>query len=236
MSPHVYHGETYGFTPFYLSVRLSGCHTFVNATPTFLDGFGNLLAQSKMMMPRCAWSKDFPVCLLLQELWPLTLKTFHNFFLLMQLLLHFSTDLDETWHIARWCLDVYEVRIFRLLDFCKSYGPLHLDIFGYKKQIPSSRLNLPTEILKIRIHRLSKFRKLFMFVYSMILFQIWVSKAGTFSDWWQPTARTPPRAHSVPWSRKRRKRGTCVGRGEDEGACMWLCVCVCYIYKPVFVC
>jgi hypothetical protein len=45
-----------------------------------------------------------------------------------QLLLYFSTDLDETWHKARWWyLDVHVVRIFRFVDFCKSYGLLQLD-------------------------------------------------------------------------------------------------------------
>jgi hypothetical protein len=39
MSPHVYHGETYCFTPFCPSVCPSGCHTFASP-PTFLDGFG----------------------------------------------------------------------------------------------------------------------------------------------------------------------------------------------------
>jgi hypothetical protein len=47
-----------------------------------------------------------------------------------QLLLHFSTDLDETWHTARWlCLDMHEVTIFRFVNLCKSYGPWHLDLF-----------------------------------------------------------------------------------------------------------
>jgi hypothetical protein len=156
MSPHVYHGETYCFTTF----CPSGCHTFVNATPpTFLDGIGQNLAQSKMMMPRCPWSEDFPVRLFLQELWPFTLRLFHNFFLLTKLL-HFSTDLDETWHKARWWwVDVHEVTIFRFVDFCKSYGLLSFtskcriiewwaammvgeaSVFGYHKQISSLSLS-----------------------------------------------------------------------------------------------
>jgi hypothetical protein len=69
MSPHVYHGETYCFTFFCLSV--------------------------------C------PDVTLLST----------------QLLVHISTDLDETWHKARWwCLDVHEVRIFRFVDFCNEWG------------------------------------------------------------------------------------------------------------------
>jgi hypothetical protein len=53
-----------------------------------------------------------------------------NFFLWGQLLLHFLTDLDEIWHKARWwCLDVHEVRIFRFVNCCKSYGPWHLRLF-----------------------------------------------------------------------------------------------------------
>jgi hypothetical protein len=78
----------------------------------------------------CAWSEDFSFHRFLQELWPFTLRLFHNIFGGMQLLLHFLTDLDETWHKARWwCLDVQEVRIFRFVDFWKSYGPLHLRLF-----------------------------------------------------------------------------------------------------------
>jgi hypothetical protein len=44
---------------------LAGCKlVLVNATPpTVLDGFGWNFAQSKKMMPRCAWIEDFPVCL-----------------------------------------------------------------------------------------------------------------------------------------------------------------------------
>jgi hypothetical protein len=47
-----------------------------------------------------------------------------------QLLLYFFTDLDDTCHKVRWwCLDVHEGRIFRFVDFGKSYGPWHLDFF-----------------------------------------------------------------------------------------------------------
>jgi hypothetical protein len=64
MSPYVYHGETYCFTPFFLSVRPS---------------------------------VRLSVCL--------DVILFST-----QLLLHFSTDLDETWYKARWwCLDVHVV-------------------------------------------------------------------------------------------------------------------------------
>jgi hypothetical protein len=51
----------------------------VNATPTFLDGFGRNFAHMKMKMPRCACSEDFPVRRFLQELWPLTLTFSHVF-------------------------------------------------------------------------------------------------------------------------------------------------------------
>jgi hypothetical protein len=51
-------------------------------------------------------------------------------FLWTQLLLHLSTDVDETWHKARWWwVYVLEVGIFWFVDFCKSYGPLHLRLF-----------------------------------------------------------------------------------------------------------
>jgi hypothetical protein len=48
--------------------------------------------------------------------------------LLLEQLLHFYTDLDDTWHKARW-LHVHEVRKFRFVNFCNSYGHLHVDIF-----------------------------------------------------------------------------------------------------------
>jgi hypothetical protein len=110
----------------FVSLSVWMCHTFLNATPTFLDGFRWNLAQSKMMMPSYAWSEDFPVRWCLQKLCPLTLTLFHSLFLSTQLLLHFSMDLDDTRHTSRkWCIDVHDVRISQLIDICKSYGPWH---------------------------------------------------------------------------------------------------------------
>jgi hypothetical protein len=106
------------FYPFLSSsVCPSVCHTFVNATPTYHNGFGWNLAQSKIMMPRCAWSEDFPVRRFLPELWPLTL-TFSQLFLLNAT----PTFLDGFgWHLAQskmmmprctWSQD------FPFVDFC----------------------------------------------------------------------------------------------------------------------
>jgi hypothetical protein len=100
------------------TVCLSGCHTFENANPlTFLYGFG----LNQMMTRRYAWSEYFPVRRFLQELWPLTLRLFHNFLLWTQVLLHFKTDLDETWHKARcaWSDDFPVRRFFaRVMSAC----------------------------------------------------------------------------------------------------------------------
>jgi hypothetical protein len=84
-----------------MALDIYTCSQFVlvNATPlTFLDRFWLNLAQGKMRMPRCAWIKDFPVCQFLHELWPLTLNTFSQLFLVNATL---PTFLDGMrWNLA----------------------------------------------------------------------------------------------------------------------------------------
>jgi hypothetical protein len=132
----------WGFTGSSIFARVMALYTSLDFFTTFSCQRNSYIFQriwmklgiSKIMMSRCAWSEDLRVRRFLQELWPFTLGLFHNCFLSTQLLLHFSTDLDETWHKARWwwCLDVHEVRIYSSSIFAELWQSVyyHLQLNG----------------------------------------------------------------------------------------------------------
>jgi hypothetical protein len=118
-----------------LSVRLLTFSCQRNPSYSFWPDFDASWLNMKIMICRCAWSRDFTVQRFLQELWPLTLSanyTFlgksceRNFSYIYEPI---SMQVYSKWR--SWCVVMHEVAIVWFNDFCESYGPWHFFSFFF---------------------------------------------------------------------------------------------------------